>query len=250
MRCPNCSQENPEEMKFCSLCGSLLPVATQPVVTQPVTTQPVATQPERTMWLDVSEIEMTKILFCDGNFNTINSTLAETCKNELFQKLGEKYLVYKEETTIDKGIIEYRGGNDVGSPAIYEKNNIWEVVNATREIAKAHKLNLYFQIYSCFWTKDYDDNDSDGHNWYIFGTFDGQDYYVEESAINYFKDCEENDWNPIVFEEHSGETIMDDISERFLDDNEDYWTSEKLEKLKAIIRMLFTHPDAISADLY
>ena len=66
MKCTNCGQENPEEMKFCSLCGSLMPAA-------PANT---SLEPENTLFIQESEIEKTSVIFCDEKFKIIDSTLA------------------------------------------------------------------------------------------------------------------------------------------------------------------------------
>ena len=267
MKCTNCGQENPEGMKFCSLCGSLMPAApvqpinvsapspastAAPVTSTPATSAPANTslEPENTLFIQESEIEKTSVIFCDEKFKIIDSALAETCKNELINKTGGILLSNKDAITVENGIIEYSGGNDTGKPAIYDKENAWKVVNALKEIAKDHNLNVYIQIYSCYVTEDYDGNDSDGHDWYIFGKFNGHDYYIEKSAISYFEECSANDWDPIVFEEYSGESIIESIFEAFCDEDESYWTDENTDGLYALIEKLFTHPEATSADLY
>ena len=193
MKCTNCGQENPEEMKFCSLCGSLMPAV-------PAKT---SLEPENTLFIQESEIEKTSVIFCDEKFKIIDSALAETCKNELINKTGGILLSNKNAITVENGIIEYSGGND-----------------------------------------------SDGHDWYIFGKFNGHDYYIEKSAISYFEECSANDWDPIVFEEYSGESIIESIFEAFCDEDESYWTDENTDGLYALIKKLFTHPEATSADLY
>lgn len=251
MKCTNCGQENPEGMKFCSLCGSLMPAApVQPVNESASSPANTASQPENTLFIQESEIEKTSVIFCDDDFKVVDSALAETLKSELINKTGGVFPSGKNAITVENGVIEYAGGKDTGKPAIYENQNAWKIVNAIKEIAKNHKLNVYVQIYSCYVTEDYDGNDSDGHDWYIFGKFNGHDYYIEKNAISYFEECSANDWNPIVFEEYSGESIMESIFEAFCDEDESYWTDENCDGLHALIEKLFTHPEATSADLY